>query len=258
MTQSVMTFSRRYSIAVHRYDAETVDKESLKTLADRVHAHDCKLIVQLFHCGRNESAKNHGDKPLLAPSVVPSPIFRAEPQEMTADDLAETKKAFASAAALCKEIGADMVEVSASAGYLLSEFFSPVTNLREDEYGYKNKIHIHDRSVSSKACCSLEDICSVGVENTDNRRAVIKRHSVNVNNFFRVTFINCTAHSCCILYKCEDKLAVYCTVSADYTLKFVGFFCAYKIGKSALCICAGGGGGTAWNCCLYNGWDCFM
>ena len=121
------------------YDAETVDKESLKTLADRVHAHGCKLIVQLFHCGRNESAKNHGDKPLLAPSVVPSPIFRAEPKEMTAEDLAATKKAFADAAALCKEIGADMVEVSASAGYLLSEFFSPITNLREDEYGYKNE-----------------------------------------------------------------------------------------------------------------------
>ena len=121
------------------YDGETVDRESMKALADRVHAHDCKLIVQLFHCGRNESAKNHGDKPLLAPSVVSSPIFRAEPQEMTADDLAATKKAFADAAALCKEIGADLVEVSASAGYLLSEFFSPVTNLREDEYGYKNE-----------------------------------------------------------------------------------------------------------------------
>ena len=121
------------------YSAETVDKESLKTLAERVHAHGCKLIVQLFHCGRNESAKNHGDKPLLAPSVVPSPIFRAEPKEMTAEDLAATKKAFADAAALCKEIGADMVEVSASAGYLLSEFFSPITNLREDEYGYKNE-----------------------------------------------------------------------------------------------------------------------
>ncbi|MBQ9092254.1 MAG: FAD-dependent oxidoreductase [Anaerotignum sp.] len=121
------------------YDAETVEKDSLKTLAERVHAHDCKLIVQLFHCGRNESGKNHGDKPLLAPSVVPSPIFRTEPQEMTAEDLVETKKAFANAAALCKEIGADMVEVSASAGYLLSEFFSPVTNLREDEYGYKNE-----------------------------------------------------------------------------------------------------------------------
>ena len=121
------------------YDAETVDRESLKVLADHIHAHDCKLIVQLFHCGRNESAKNHGEKPLLAPSVVPSPIFRAEPQEMTADDLSATKKAFADAAVLCKEIGADMVEVSASAGYLLSEFLSPVTNLREDEYGYQNE-----------------------------------------------------------------------------------------------------------------------
>ncbi len=121
------------------YDAETVDRESLKTLADRIHAHDCRLIVQLFHCGRNESSKNHGDKPLLAPSVVPSPIFRAEPKEMTEADLIETKRAFGAAAALCKEIGADMVEVSASAGYLLSEFFSPLTNQREDVYGYKNE-----------------------------------------------------------------------------------------------------------------------
>ena len=121
------------------YDAETVDKESLKTLAERVHAHDCKLIVQLFHCGRNESEKNHGEKPLLAPSAVASSIFKTEPKEMTAEELAETKAAFANAAALCKEIGADMVEVSASAGYLLSEFFSPITNLREDEYGYKNE-----------------------------------------------------------------------------------------------------------------------
>ena len=121
------------------YDAETVEKESLRTLAERVHAHDCRLIVQLFHCGRNESAKNHGEKPLLAPSAVASPIFRTEPQEMTAEELAKTKAAFANAAALCKEIGADIVEVSASAGYLLSEFFSPLTNQRTDGYGYQTE-----------------------------------------------------------------------------------------------------------------------
>lgn len=119
------------------YDAETVERDSLRTLADRLHTQDCKLIVQLFHCGRNESGKNHGEKPLLAPSAVASPIFRTEPQEMTAEDLAKTKEAFASAAKLCKEIGADIVEVSASAGYLLSEFFSPITNLRKDAYGYE-------------------------------------------------------------------------------------------------------------------------
>ena len=91
------------------YDAETVEKESLRTLAERVHAHDCRLIVQLFHCGRNESAKNHGEKPLLAPSAVASPIFRAEPQEMTAEELAKTKAAFANAAALCKEIARSFI-----------------------------------------------------------------------------------------------------------------------------------------------------
>lgn len=121
------------------HDAKTVAPESLKTLAERVHAHDCRLIVQLFHCGRNESRKNHGEKPLLAPSALPSPIFRAEPQEMTAEDLSQTKADFAAAASLCKEIGADAVEISASAGYLLSEFFSPLTNRRTDAYGFENE-----------------------------------------------------------------------------------------------------------------------
>lgn len=121
------------------YDAVTVDRDSLKALAERVHQYDCKLIVQLFHCGRNESGKTHGDRPLLAPSAVPSPIFRTEPKAMTAEELNSTKEDFANAAALCKEIGADIVEVSASAGYLLSAFFSPLSNLREDVYGHQNE-----------------------------------------------------------------------------------------------------------------------
>lgn len=118
------------------YHGDTLEQESLRTLAEKVHAYDCKLMVQLFHCGRNESGKNHGEKPLLAPSAVSSPIFRTEPKEMTAEELAETKEAFAKTAALCKACGVDAVEVSASAGYLLSEFLSPLTNLREDAYGY--------------------------------------------------------------------------------------------------------------------------
>lgn len=121
------------------YDAATIERDSLRQLAARIHAHDCKLIVQLFHCGRNEGGKNHGERLLLAPSAVASPIFRTEPKEMTAEDLMQTKADFAKAAALCKEIGADAVEVSASAGYLLSEFFSPLSNLREDTYGYQNE-----------------------------------------------------------------------------------------------------------------------
>lgn len=118
------------------YHADTLEASSLQHLADQLHSYDCKLIVQLFHCGRNESQKDHGEKTLLAPSAIPSPIFRAEPKEMTETELVQTKNDFAKAALFCKQNGADAVEISASAGYLLSEFLSPLTNLRKDRYGY--------------------------------------------------------------------------------------------------------------------------
>ncbi|KAF5072937.1 Metal reductase [anaerobic digester metagenome] len=111
--------------------------QSLKELVERLHQYDCKLIAQLFHCGRNESLENHGERPLVAPSSVPSPIFKAEPMEMSEKDLAETMEAFALAGEFCKSAGVDAIEISASVGYLLSEFLSPITNLRKDSYGYE-------------------------------------------------------------------------------------------------------------------------
>ena len=118
------------------YHADTLEASSLQSLADKLHTYGCKLIVQLFHCGRNESQKDHGTKLLLAPSVVESPIFRAEPKEMSETDLIQTKDDFTKAALFCKQNGVDAVEISASAGYLLSEFLSPLTNFRKDRYGY--------------------------------------------------------------------------------------------------------------------------
>lgn len=112
--------------------------QSLKELAERLHQHECKLIAQLFHCGRNESLENHGGRLLLAPSAVPSVIFKAEPTEMNEKELADTKEAFAFAGEFCKSAGVDAIEISASAGYLLSEFLSPITNLRKDIYGYES------------------------------------------------------------------------------------------------------------------------
>lgn len=120
------------------YHADTLEASSLQSLAEKLHVYDCKLIVQLFHCGRNESQKNHGEKSLLAPSAIASPIFRAEPKEMSEMEITQTKNDFAKAALFCKQNGVDAVEISASAGYLLSEFLSPLTNLRKDQYGYTN------------------------------------------------------------------------------------------------------------------------
>lgn len=119
------------------HQAQTLEIDSLRALCDRVHQYGCKLIVQLFHCGRNESKKDQGDKPLVAPSVVPSSIFKAEPMEMDLAQLVKTKEDYAFTADLCKNAGVDAIEISASAGYLLSEFLSPITNLRKDSYGHE-------------------------------------------------------------------------------------------------------------------------
>ena len=104
-----------------------------KRITDMIHSYGTKHIVQLFHRGRN-AASDKGLKP-IAPSNVPSGIYRNECEVMTAEKIEETVKAFANAALKLKEIGVDAVEVSMSAGYLLSLFFSPITNLRDDEYG---------------------------------------------------------------------------------------------------------------------------
>jgi len=108
--------------------------EGYKALVDMVHEYDCKFMTQLFHCGRNNTEAVLGMKP-IAPSAVPSPIYRTEPTPMDEELLKSTKEGFASAALRCKECGVDIIEVNATAGYLLSEFLSPLTNLREDEYG---------------------------------------------------------------------------------------------------------------------------
>ena len=65
----------------------------------------------------------------------PSVIYKETPEELTIDKIAEITEDFGRAARVCAEAGVDAVEISCSAGYLLSEFLSDLTNLRKDIYG---------------------------------------------------------------------------------------------------------------------------
>lgn len=114
---------------------QDVYNEGLQKLVDIMHAEDCKCIVQLFHCGRNGHPAALQGKLPLSPSTVASPIYKVEPKEMTAEEIFSTIRDFGSAAARCKAVGIDAVEISCSAGYLLSQFLSPIVNLRQDEWG---------------------------------------------------------------------------------------------------------------------------
>jgi len=109
--------------------------EGFKSLSNVIHEYDSKIFMQLFHAGRNISSSNIGGKKPLSPSAVPSPIYREKPAEMTIEDIHLTIEDFGRAALRCKNARIDGVEISCSAGYLLTQFLSPLTNLRNDEYG---------------------------------------------------------------------------------------------------------------------------
>ena len=106
----------------------------LKRITDAIHKEGAAASVQLGHCG-NMSHKNIcGCRPISASSgfniYSPTLVRGMKPSEITA-----MAKAFGQAVHLAREAGMDAVEIHAGHGYLISQFLSPYTNHRKDEYG---------------------------------------------------------------------------------------------------------------------------
>ncbi|HEX8721368.1 MAG TPA: NADH:flavin oxidoreductase/NADH oxidase [Pyrinomonadaceae bacterium] len=110
-----------------------------------VKAQGARAAIQLAHAGRKASTDVpwRGGKPLgegeggwqtLAPSAVPFGDWPA-PREMTREDIETVTRQFADAARRALAAGFEVVELHMAHGYLLHEFLSPLSNLREDEFG---------------------------------------------------------------------------------------------------------------------------
>ena len=89
--------------------------------------------IQIGHAGRK--AEVHGD--IFAPSPVGYSSEYKIPKTLTKKDIKEVINAFKKSFLRAKKCGFDIVEIHAAHGYLLNQFLSPLTNKREDEYGYK-------------------------------------------------------------------------------------------------------------------------
>lgn len=146
--------------------------DPLREMADRIHKHGAKLFVQLHHPGRQNVGLLVGTVPLsiatekltkgaygkllykltpkvgptlLQKNIVPSSVApsKCDPayfaggrvRALTLKEIKELEKNFIDGAVRVKNAGCDGVELHASHGYLLQQFFSPVTNKRTDEYG---------------------------------------------------------------------------------------------------------------------------
>lgn len=106
----------------------------LRELTDAVHAEGAAVSIQLGHCGNMSHKSICGCLPVGTSSGfnLYSPTFV---RGLRADELPEMAKAYGRSVCLAREAGFDAVEIHAGHGYLISQFLSPSTNHRKDEFG---------------------------------------------------------------------------------------------------------------------------
>ncbi|SHH11601.1 2,4-dienoyl-CoA reductase [Thermosyntropha lipolytica DSM 11003] len=107
----------------------------LRELSERIKSYGCNAFIQLHHAGRQTTPVVTGGKKPVAPSPIPCKFMRAEPEELDREEIGRIRNKFVRAAWYAARAGFDGVELHAAHGYLLSQFLSPYTNKREDEYG---------------------------------------------------------------------------------------------------------------------------
>jgi anthraniloyl-CoA monooxygenase len=117
-----------------------------KRIVDFVHEHSrAKVGLQLGHAGRKASTKlawegmdeplEEGGWEIMAASPIPYYPHSPVPREMDRADMERVREEYVRATRMGEEAGFDLIEIHFAHGYLLAGFISPLTNVREDEYG---------------------------------------------------------------------------------------------------------------------------
>lgn len=145
---------------------------ALREMADRIHKHNCKIMVELHHPGRQNlglmigtvpicnigsklmgnlytkiltqavipQGKKLQDKHIVPRTVAPSKCERSKMsdsvnRELSVNEIKRIICQFIEGAVRVKKAGCDGVELHAAHGYLIQQFLSPNTNKRTDKYG---------------------------------------------------------------------------------------------------------------------------
>lgn len=119
------------------------DIQGLQEIVSIVHKNDTKIMAQINHAGGATTPNVTGLAQLSASAVrMPKGSMTAPrekltiplPKEMTVSDIKKVVEDFTKAALRAKAAGFDGVEIHSAHGYLLNQFYSPLTNKRRDEY----------------------------------------------------------------------------------------------------------------------------
>ena len=140
----------------------------LRKLTDAIHAEGAATGIQLGHCGNMSHKSICGCTPVGASGGfnLYSPTFV---RGLRADELPEMARAYGRSVNLAREAGFDAVEIHAGHGYLISQFLSPSTNHRKDEFGgsLQNRMRFMDMV--------MEEVMKAAGSEMDETMQVAKR-----------------------------------------------------------------------------------
>lgn len=124
----------------HLSIAENADIPGIQRIADIVHRNGSRIFAQIDHTGGKAQPVQPGSA-VVGPSAIIPPCHRRHittvPHPLSKSQIDALIAQFADSALRAQQAGCDGVEIHAAHGYLLNEFYSPITNRRTDEYsGY--------------------------------------------------------------------------------------------------------------------------
>jgi len=127
----------------------------LQKITNFIHHHGAVAGIQIAHAGRKASHDTPGNGgqqlPIreggwhtLAPSPLPFEPSEILPDELTHEEINMVKDQFKATALRASQAGFKVLEIHAAHGYLLHQFYSPLSNQRTDEYGgsFENRIRL--------------------------------------------------------------------------------------------------------------------
>lgn len=117
--------------------------QAFRPVAEIIHGMGSVAGIQLAHAGRKAGTSEpwNGGRPIketwdvIAPSAMAFDAGYVVPRAMSLGDIDRIPVEFERAATRALQAGFKVVEVHMAHGYLLHEFLSPLTNLRNDQYG---------------------------------------------------------------------------------------------------------------------------
>lgn len=159
------------------------DLEQLSQWANLGQHYGMVQLVQLSHPGRQ--CPKGLNKETVAPSAVPfSPMLATTfgtPRALTEDEILEIIQRFARSAQICEKAGFEGVQLHGAHGYLISQFLSPLTNKRQDQWGgsIENRMRFLLEIYQAVRTATSENfIISVKLNSADFQRGGISEEDV--------------------------------------------------------------------------------